>query len=189
MDSDREVMRYILPRFEAPPVAGTGARAGFARCPERYYAVGSRYGVFAAIEKATGDFIGWFLLRPAMDHRLASAAGFGVDELELGYRFRRAFWGRGLATEGARALVQYARADAAVSAVVAVALQKNVASTRVMEKAGLMFRAECVLPGYDLPGVTYRLAVREVGRRLRFCPGADTGYKSGKPVPARIEPA
>ncbi|MBC7807387.1 MAG: GNAT family N-acetyltransferase, partial [Akkermansiaceae bacterium] len=119
--------------------------------------VGSRYGVFAAIEKATGAFIGWFLLRPATDHRFAAEVGFRADELELGYRFRRAFWDKGLATEGARALVEYAAMDANVSAVVAVALKENVASTRVMEKVGLVFREECALPGYALPGVTYRL--------------------------------
>lgn len=158
MDSDPEVMRYILPRFEPPPSrepAREWIRASF----ERYYSSGSRYGVFAAIEKATGDFIGWFLLRPALDHRLAEAAGFSDGELEIGYRFRRAFWGKGLATEGAKALVAYAAVDPSVAAIVAVALRPNIASTRVMEKAGLTFHAECTLPGYDTPGVTYRLSL------------------------------
>lgn len=156
MDSDPEVMRYILPRFEPPPSLKP-VREWIRILSDRYYTSGSRYGVFAAIEKATGEFIGWFLLRPATDHRLAEAAGFVADELELGYRFRRAFWGKGLATEGAKALVAYAAVDPAFTAVVAVALRENVASTRVMEKAGLRFRSECTLPGYELPGVTYRL--------------------------------
>ncbi len=156
MDCDPEIMRYILPRFD-PPASEEPAREWISLQTTRYSAVGSRYGVFAAIEKATGDFIGWFLLRPATDHRFAAEVGFRADELELGYRFRRAFWGRGLATEGATALVEYAAADASVAAVVAVALEDNVASTRVMEKAGLVFRAECALPGYPTPGVTYRL--------------------------------
>lgn len=157
MDSDPEVMRYILPRFE-PPASSEPAREWIRVLGKRYYEVGSRYGVFAAIEKGSGDFIGWFILRPAMDHRFAAEIGFRADELELGYRFRRAFWGKGLATEGARALVEYAAVDSAVSAVVAVALTENVGSTRVMEKVGLTRCAECPLPGYATPGVTYRLA-------------------------------
>lgn len=155
MDSDREVMRHILPHFEAP-ASEEPARDWIRLQTSRYYDVGSRYGVFAAIEKATDDFIGWFLLRPATDHRFAAEVGFRADELELGYRFHRTFWGRGLATEGARSLVKYAATDANVSAVVAVALKENVASTRVMEKAGLIFCGECALPGYAAPGVTYR---------------------------------
>ena len=57
------------------------------------------YGTFAAVDRASGDFLGRFQLRPE-DGR--------EDEPELGYRFRRAAWGRGYATEGSRALIEKA---------------------------------------------------------------------------------
>jgi RimJ/RimL family protein N-acetyltransferase len=35
----------------------------------------------------------------------------GAEELEVGYHFNKAFWGRGLATEAARGCMEYARAQ------------------------------------------------------------------------------
>jgi RimJ/RimL family protein N-acetyltransferase len=58
----------------------------------------ARFGVWAAIENATSDFLGWFSFRPL--------AGAGPDLAELGYRLRRAAWGQGRATEGSRALIR-----------------------------------------------------------------------------------
>ena len=60
-----------------------------------YYATYPGYGFWAVTEKATGEFIGWFHLRPNPDHPIP-------DEPELGYRLRRAAWGNGYATEGWR---------------------------------------------------------------------------------------
>ena len=48
-------------------------------------------------ERATGDFVGWYALIP---HE--------PDEYEIGYRLRREMWGKGLATEGMRALIDAA---------------------------------------------------------------------------------
>jgi RimJ/RimL family protein N-acetyltransferase len=91
------------------------------------------YGFAAAYE--AGTFVGWFHLRP-------SVADPAV--LELGYRLRRAAWGRGLATEGGRALVHYAFEDLDQTAVDACADPRNLASTAVMRKCGMrevgMFR-------------------------------------------------
>jgi RimJ/RimL family protein N-acetyltransferase len=44
------------------------------------------------IEKATGDFLGWFHFRPGKD----AAPG----EVELGYRLRKSAWGRGMPLRG-----------------------------------------------------------------------------------------
>src|SRR5690349_5311225 len=64
------------------------------------YERGDGYGLWAAVERASGEFLGWFHLRPAR--------GGPSDEPELGYRLRRAAWGRGYATEGSRALIDKA---------------------------------------------------------------------------------
>jgi RimJ/RimL family protein N-acetyltransferase len=87
------------------------------------------YGRWATIEKTTGHFIGWFSLRP----RTESNSG----DAELGYWLRRTAWGRGCATEGARALIRKAFLELGMQRVFATTYQDNHSSRRVMEKAGL----------------------------------------------------
>jgi RimJ/RimL family protein N-acetyltransferase len=146
LDGDPEVMRYIGP-FQ---LSSVDAYRELIR--ERFlpYYQHEGLGFWPAIEKATGDFIGWFHLRPALDYRFAAEAGYGDGDLDLGYRLKRAAWGKGYATEMARALVQRAP-----SRVVACALVANRASCRVLEKAGLHRESEWVLPYYDLATLTY----------------------------------
>ena len=98
---------------------------------------GSAHGYWAVEED--GRFVGWFHLRPARD----------TGETEIGWRFRRDAWGRGLATEGARALIQLAG-----ERVIARALVGNVRSRRVRERLGMVPVREFV---YDarLPSIEY----------------------------------
>ncbi|MEV7378034.1 GNAT family N-acetyltransferase [Streptomyces lydicus] len=58
---------------------------------------------------------------------------------ELGYRLRRAAWGRGYATEGARAVLAYGFAELGVRRVTATTMTVNRGSRRVLEKAGLRY--------------------------------------------------
>ena len=147
LDSDPEVTFFITggtPEF-APPMLDAWLRA-YLRWPG--------YGTFAAIERASGEFVGWFHLRPE--------AGHG-DEPELGYRLRRSAWGRGLATEGSRALIELAFRELGASRVWATTMSVNVASRRVMEKAGMRqvrtFHAEWPypIPGDEQGDVEYEI--------------------------------
>lgn len=65
-----------------------------------------------------------------------------VDEVEVGYGFFPEFWGRGLATEVAQACVGIGLQRLGLGSVVAITLPTNVASRRVMEKAGLRYERE-----------------------------------------------
>jgi RimJ/RimL family protein N-acetyltransferase len=94
-----------------------------------YHERGDRWGFWAAIEKGSGEFLGWFHLRPG--------PGDPPDEPELGYRLRASAWGRGYATEGARALVRKAFEELGARRVRAETMAVHAASRRVMEKAGL----------------------------------------------------
>ena len=85
----------------------------------------------AAVEKSTNRFVGWFHFRPA--------EGATLDEVELGYRLRKAAWGQGYATEGSRALIHKGFTELGVHRVVAETMVVNAASRRVMEKAGLAY--------------------------------------------------
>jgi RimJ/RimL family protein N-acetyltransferase len=94
-----------------------------------YYEHYQGYGFWAAIEKPAGKFLGWFHFRPCEDG--------SPDEAELGYRLRKSAWGKGYATEGSRALIRKGFTEFGVQRVVAEAMAVNLASRRVMEKAGL----------------------------------------------------
>ena len=94
-----------------------------------YYERFAGYGFWAAVEKASGGVIGWFHFRPRPNDL--------PDEPELGYRLRQSAWGKGYATEGSRALVAKGFTELGVHRVVAETMAVNLASRRVMEKAGL----------------------------------------------------
>ena len=126
LDSDPRVMRYITggaptPRDEVEDEI-LPAFLGF-------YGEFPGYGFWAAIEKLTGDFLGWFHLRPS--------PGDPLDQPELGYRLRCQAWGKGYATEGSRALIAKGFTEFEVQRVVASTLAVNTASRRVMEKSGM----------------------------------------------------
>jgi ribosomal-protein-alanine N-acetyltransferase len=61
----------------------------------------------------------------------------GGPEVEVGYRFLKQFWGNGYATESARASIAYGFDELELERIVAVALESNTASRRVLEKCGL----------------------------------------------------
>lgn len=75
-------------------------------------------------------------------HRLVHfrpAKGAPPGEIELGYRLRKSAWGKGYASEASRALIRKGFAEHGVQRVVASTMVVNVASRRVMKKAGLRF--------------------------------------------------
>jgi RimJ/RimL family protein N-acetyltransferase len=155
LDSDPEVTRCLT---RLRPVREEVARKLAGRIAS--YDEHPGFGLFAAIERATGDFIGWFHLRPGLtDPR--------DDEPELGYRLRRAAWGRGYATEGSRALIEKAFAELGASRVWAETMAVNAASRRVMEKAGLRFAGTVhnvwpeALPGGEHGDVQYAITRAE----------------------------
>jgi len=105
------------------------------------------FGLWMARDRATGQFVG----RGGLHHVEID----GRNEIEVGYCFRAEFWGRGLATELARASVRIAFTELRLPELVCFTLPTNGASQRVMQKAG--FRYERDLVYKDLPHVFYCL--------------------------------
>ncbi|HSS36107.1 MAG TPA: GNAT family N-acetyltransferase, partial [Patescibacteria group bacterium] len=126
LDADPAVMRYIN---GGRPTPRDEIRDDYLPWWLAYYERGDRYGFWAAIERQTGAFLGWFHLRPLPDDP--------QDEPELGYRLMGSAWGHGYATEGSRALVRKAFTELGARRVYATTMVVNVGSWRVMEKAGL----------------------------------------------------
>jgi RimJ/RimL family protein N-acetyltransferase len=145
LDSDPGVMRFInggkpTPREEIeaellPQILCDGGR-------------------WAAIERATSDFVGWFGLREVLDR---------PGERELGYRLRTKAWGRGYATEGSRALIRHGFTRLGLTRIVANTMTVNTASRRVMEKCGMTYLRTYHMPwpetidGTELGDVEYEL--------------------------------
>src|SRR5205823_6635185 len=92
LDSDPEVLRYV----GTPAAIDREAYRQLIRTTFlSYYVKYEAYGYWAVIEKASGAFLGWFHLRPALDYRYAVAAGYRPGEVDLGYRLRQSAWGKG----------------------------------------------------------------------------------------------
>ncbi|MDP2009361.1 MAG: GNAT family N-acetyltransferase [Phenylobacterium sp.] len=97
-------------------------------------------------------FLGWVSLRVE------------GDEAELGYRLTPAAWGRGYATEAARALVALGFRQLGLARIWGQTMAVNVGSRRVMEKAGLTYVRtfhlawDDPLPGAEQGEVEYALS-------------------------------
>ncbi len=140
LDSDPDVMRFLT--------GGVPHSREFIveRALPHYLGFYDRFdglGFWAAIERASSDFMGWFHFRPSKENS---------EEMELGYRLKKAYWDSGFATEGSKALINRGFRELAVTKVVATAVALNTRSRRVMEKVGLQFEKEFAYPGDPFPG-------------------------------------
>jgi RimJ/RimL family protein N-acetyltransferase len=136
LNSDPEVMRFLGP---APSLEAL--RDEIIPFHLAVYQQFDRLGTWAAEERTTSEFLGWFHFR----------AGPGQDarNVDLGYRMRRATWNKGYATEGSAALIEMGFSELGVERVFAHTMTVNTASRRVMEKCGLTLVRTAP---YDGPG-------------------------------------
>jgi len=152
LDSDPEVMRHLTGGRPTPREAVEAkVLPGFLEFHRRI----EGYGYFAAVDRANREFLGWFHLRPQSDDPPGT--------VELGYRLRRAAWGKGYATEGSRALIHKGFAELGVARVYARTMAVNIRSRRVMERSGLRYvrtfhqQWDEPLPGAEHGEVEYAL--------------------------------
>jgi RimJ/RimL family protein N-acetyltransferase len=71
--------------------------------------------------------------------------------IEIGWRLDPHYWGRGLATEGARALLEYGFTEMSLDEIFAIYEPDNVASGRVMQRLGMSFERETTHPWFKRP--------------------------------------
>ena len=140
--SDPEVMRF-----------GDGVQtmewvdAWLRTCLERYYQTWG-FGPYAILEKHSQDLIGYCGLFYFPDIN-------GQPEVEIGYRLARSTWGRGYATEAARAVRDYAFHTLGLKRLIAMIDPSNAASIRVAEKIGMRYERDVMLEGYTHPDHVY----------------------------------
>ena len=122
LTTDAEVMRFD----DSPPL--TPARVLAEEMPRlmAHQRRTDQLGCWVARDRATGAFLGWFMMTPAEGDRA----------VRLDYRLRRRAWDQGYGIEGMLQLIEMARA-AKMSTVIATTPAGNSAAGRVMRRAGL----------------------------------------------------
>jgi ribosomal-protein-alanine N-acetyltransferase len=142
---DAETMRYYPARFDQAAV-----EEWIARNSRRYAANG--HGLWAMIEKATERLVG--------DCGVTLQTVDGLEEFEVGYHLNRACWGRGYATEAARACRDWAFQNRKPAYVISLIRPENLPSRRVAERNGMHLWKEIIWR--DLPHVVYRIGREDV---------------------------
>jgi RimJ/RimL family protein N-acetyltransferase len=138
--ADPEVMRYL------------GAGKPLSR-PESWrhmaFIVGhwalTGYGHWAVEPRSGGPIIG----------RLGFFNPEGWPGFEIGWTLGRPYWGKGYATEGARAAMEHAFTTLGRDRVISVIHPENRASIRVAERLGQTFEGETTIFGVDFPVLVY----------------------------------
>jgi RimJ/RimL family protein N-acetyltransferase len=97
---------------------------------------------------------GWWAVICKEDELLAGWCGLTLldetSEVEVAYLLAQEHWGRGYATEAARASVRYGFEQLGLDTIIALAFAENVPSRRVMEKLCMQFTGEAHYFGLDL---------------------------------------
>ncbi len=93
-------------------------------------------GCIASCEK--GSVLSWIIVR-RQDEQLLGMVTMRISmfKADLGYVLARPFWGQGYMTEAVRTLVDWAIAQPEIFRVWATCDVENIASARVLEKAGM----------------------------------------------------
>lgn len=121
LNTNIEVMRYT----GDPPFESVAAAAQFLKNYDAYAATG--FGRWAVMLKESDEFIGWCGLKQHKEY------------VDIGFRFFQEVWGRGYATEAAKACLDYGFQKLQLPSIVGRAAKANVASIRVLEKLGMKY--------------------------------------------------
>lgn len=105
------------------------------------------FGRWAVVDKEHGELIGYGGLRSL----------FGTPEVT--YLLAKSYWGRGLATEVARACLRYGFNELASERIVAITKLENVVSQRVLQKVGMKYEKHANYFGMEV--MCYRILRKE----------------------------
>ena len=103
-----------------------------------------KMGRFSTFRKEDNAFIGWCGLKY---HK--------GDNIDLGYRFSKNYWGQGYGTESSIASLKYGFEELNLKSIYAVAMKENPASIRIMQKIGMTYVKDIDLEGH--PGEYYEI--------------------------------
>ncbi len=136
MNQDPDVMRF----FPTIPTSKVSYEA-VDRFSKHFYENGYTY--FAVDHLEDQKFIGFIGM---MKQNFESPYSPFVD---IGWRLSKQYWGKGLATEGAKACMEFAKNDLNLLEIYSVATWNNVPSMNVMKKIGMYKIDEFIHPSFD----------------------------------------
>ncbi len=110
-------------------------------------------GRWAAIEKHTGDFIGWSGLKFYTDMSFNNHINF----YDIGYRLLPKYWGKGYATESIKAALNYAFKEMNLKTVYGITEKGNQASHNVLLKLGLTYLEDFFYEKETMPLRWYKI--------------------------------
>jgi ribosomal-protein-alanine N-acetyltransferase len=119
-------------------------------------------GRFAAIEKSSGDFIGWSGIKLNTGEK--EMLNGKTDFYDIGYRFIPRYWGKGYATESALAAMNYGFKELDIETMCGAAEIDNIASNVVLKKIGLQFINEFEFE--DVKANWYELKKEDYGKKM-----------------------
>lgn len=129
MNSDFEVRRYF-------PDVMSSERSEIAFYAMQREIIHHELGLFAVELKATGAFIGFIGMQYLFPTKLFDLPFMPC--YEIGWRLRKAYWHQGYATEGARAVIDYAQSKG-VTEIYSYTSTLNKPSRKIMEKLGMEY--------------------------------------------------
>jgi ribosomal-protein-alanine N-acetyltransferase len=129
LDSNPEVHTYL---GNKPITELQQARDVIAIVRQHY--IDNGIGRWATIEKASGQFIGWSGLKFIREYE-----NNHINFYDVGYRLMPKYWGKGYATEAAKAAIQYGFEQLNANEIIGSANVENTRSRRALEKCGLTF--------------------------------------------------
>lgn len=127
LNSNPAVVKYV---HEAPIADEAAALKVITEIIQPQYING--IGRWAMHLKENNEFIGWCGLKYIKE----------LDETDLGYRFFEHCWGKGYATEAARATLRYGFDQMHIDEIIGRAHIDNIASWKVLEKIGMQYWKE-----------------------------------------------
>jgi [ribosomal protein S5]-alanine N-acetyltransferase len=110
------------------------------------------YGIWAIVDNNSSEMAGYCGLR-YLDE---------MKEVEVLYGLAQNYWGRGIATQAVRVAVSYGFNVVNLDKLIAIALPDNIASRRVIEKAG--FQYEKIIHIFNLDALYY--CIKPINRVL-----------------------
>lgn len=128
---DPEVMQFV--GAGQPAASLDGVRSQLQKQLNHYADLNNGTGWWAMVKRSTGDPVGSVILR-----QLPDAAGQLTQDYEVGWHLRREAWGKGYATEAARAAVHYGFRTLELPVLYAVIHPNNQASIRVTQRLGMV---------------------------------------------------
>jgi len=149
LDSDPEVVKYI----GAQPATDRSVTREGLEGLLWYYERFPGYGIWALEEKVSGRFVGWVTLKHLIPIRLIQNKDedvAAIKDIEVGFRLMRESWGKGYATEAARAVVKYGFEELELKEIVGIVQPANAASRRVLEKVGLTLEGPMKYRDFDV---------------------------------------